>query len=63
MPVLSPSAQPQSAIGGVLANSPAANMIKQPEPTRERPLKISDEQMAVVALEPHWMATIDAATD
>ena len=63
MPVVNPSAQTQAAVRAVPAKSAPASKANQTEPVRERPFKSADERADAVTLEPHWTATIDAATD
>ncbi|HEX3695319.1 MAG TPA: hypothetical protein VH374_08010 [Polyangia bacterium] len=61
MPAFTPSAQAQSTVRGVAPHAPGS--VKHADPTRDRQIDGGDDRPAAVTLEPHWAATIDAATD
>ena len=59
MPAVTPSVPSQSAA----PLPPPARESDRPELAREPRTKSVAERAAIVTLEPHWTATIDAATD
>lgn len=62
MPVANSSAQAHPALRGVPTSTPTPGQVKQADPVRDRP-RSTDDRLPTVTLEPHWTATIDAATD